>query len=478
MAHSAFECRWWLGGALALLLGALVGLALVGGAQAAEDDGWRVGRLAATQGRVWLLDREDGPGTEATGRERWRDSSTTPLTNWPLGRGDQLRTAPDGRATLQIDTLTLRLGADTELRIEQLDAARVLLWLPRGDLALHVLAEPQGRAIELRTPEGRLWPLRVGHYRASRAHDSTQATAWAGEWRFDADDSALNVPEGRRADFWQQGRPPRTHYAWVGVDRDAFADWTRREARNDVAPAAPLAPELAGMPGAGDLQRWGDWRDDPAAGRVWLPRELPPGWAPYRDGRWVWVSPWGWTWIDAAPWGFAPFHYGQWVLIGGRWAWAPAPRVERHRYVPVLPGWGHVVPRHEPPRPWRRPEPPLRLEPPRLEPPRTEPPRAEPPRAVPPRVQPPRAESPLRPVPPVPAAPVVPAPAPPPPAAAVPAVPAAPSAPGATPKPSAPPAPPPTAQVPRVERPLPDGRLQRDGHSPRDSRRSDEHQVR
>lgn len=458
---------------MALLLAACLGLLLADGARAAEDDGWRVGRIAATQGRVWLLDRDDGGPPEAAesprARERWHDSSTDPLINWPLGRGDQLRTAADGRATLQIDTLTLRLGADTELRIEQLDAARVVLWLPRGDLALHVLAEPQGRAIELRTPEGRLWPLRVGHYRVSRRHDSTQATAWAGEWRFDADDSALNVPEGRRADFWLQGQPPRTHYVWVGMDRDAFADWTRRDARADAPPNAPLPPELAGLPGAGDLQRWGDWRDDAEAGRVWLPRDLPPGWAPYREGRWVWVQPWGWTWVDAAPWGFAPFHYGQWVQISGRWAWAPGPRVERRRFVPVLPGWGHVVPRHEPPRPWRRPEPP-RIEAPRYEPPRHEPPRPlpPPPRQEPPRALPPPTASPPVSPPPVVRVPPTPTPSSPPAAAPQPAPAAQPPVPATPATPAVPPRGEPRND-PRTD-PRPPGQIKRDEREERESR--------
>ncbi|MDT7834879.1 DUF6600 domain-containing protein [Aquabacterium sp. OR-4] len=350
----------------------LLWLAQAGSAWAADDEPLRVGRLAATQGPVWLLDRSDEAEGEprssrqdrerANGRDTWHDSREASLVNWPLGRGDRLRTGAAGRAVLQLDSLTLRLGADSELHIEQLDAGQLRLWLPRGDLALHVLADPGTRAIELRTPEGRLWPRRAGHYRASRVHDSTQATAWDGEWHFDADDSALSLGEGRRADFWLQGRPPRTHHAWTGVDRDDFADWARREARADTAPAAALPADLASLPGAGDLQRWGDWRDDPEAGRVWQPRQLPPGWAPYRDGRWVWLSPWGWTWIDAARWGFTPFHYGQWLLLGGRWCWSPGPVVPRHRYRPVQPGWSHARPQPQPLLP--HPMPPRQLHPP------------------------------------------------------------------------------------------------------------------
>ena len=30
---------------------------------------------------------------------------------------------------------------------------------------------------------------------------------------------------------------------------------------------------------------------------------MPEKWAPYRHGYWRWIEPWGWTWIDDAPWG-------------------------------------------------------------------------------------------------------------------------------------------------------------------------------
>jgi hypothetical protein len=54
-----------------------------------------------------------------------------------------------------------------------------------------------------------------------------------------------------------------------------------------------------------------------------MPQQVAIDWAPYRDGHWAYVVPWGWTWVDNAPWGFTPFHYGRWVLYGNRWAWLP-----------------------------------------------------------------------------------------------------------------------------------------------------------
>jgi hypothetical protein len=93
------------------------------------------------------------------------------------------------------------------------------------------------------------------------------------------------------------------------------------------------------MTGAEDLDRYGRWDRHPDYGPLWIPARVSPGWAPYRFGHWTWISPWGWTWVDDAPWGFAPFHYGRWVSWGGRWCWAPGGYVARPVYAPALVAW-------------------------------------------------------------------------------------------------------------------------------------------
>ncbi len=47
------------------------------------------------------------------------------------------------------------------------------------------------------------------------------------------------------------------------------------------------------MTGYADLGGYGDWRGSPQYGAVWYPSQVPADWAPYRDGRWIWVAPWG-----------------------------------------------------------------------------------------------------------------------------------------------------------------------------------------
>ncbi len=294
-----------------------------------------VGRLSALQGEVRYYDRDSGI---------WLGSAQQPLRNWPLAAGDRLRTGTDARAELRLGSTTLRLGSGVDLTLQQLAESRLELLLQSGTLALRLAQTPAGDAgsVVVNTPEGRWLPLQPGHYRLERQADArtpaTQATVWRGELRFEGADSTLMVPPGRRADVWlDHGRGP-TRYAWANVERDAFADWVARDERGDDAPitARHVPP---GMTGWQDLDRHGDWVDSPDYGSVWQPRQVALGWAPFHDGRWAWVAPWGWTWIDAAPWGFAPFHYGSWVMLSGRWCWSPGPRLARPHFAPVHQAW-------------------------------------------------------------------------------------------------------------------------------------------
>jgi len=40
--------------------------------------------------------------------------------------------------------------------------------------------------------------------------------------------------------------------------------------------------------------------------------------------------------VDDSPWGYAPFHYGRWVSVGGRWGWIAGPVAVRAVYAPAL----------------------------------------------------------------------------------------------------------------------------------------------
>ena len=119
---------------------------------------------------------------------------------------------------------------------------------------------------------------------------------------------------------------------------DWFDDWcSSRDRREDRSESARYVPR--DMIGYEDLDDQGSWRPVADYGNVWFPRTVSAGWAPYREGHWAWIEPWGWTWIDQAPWGFAPFHYGRWAFIGSSWGWIPGPVVVRPVYAPALVAW-------------------------------------------------------------------------------------------------------------------------------------------
>ncbi len=89
------------------------------------------------------------------------------------------------------------------------------------------------------------------------------------------------------------------------------------------------------MTGFAELDAAGTWESTSEYGIVWVPAGLFADWAPYRDGHWRWIAPWGWTWIDNQPWGFVTSHYGRWAFIGEHWAWVPGTFVAQPVYVPA-----------------------------------------------------------------------------------------------------------------------------------------------
>ncbi len=302
------------------LLAALLMSLLAHAALADPSD--RVGRLAELQGQVWLF------GTESAD---W----VTAVRNRPLTTGDRLSTGADGRATLRIGSSTLRLSAGTEIEVLQLHDDVVRVQLHNGLLALRLRAHEAARETELLTAEGRFKPDRAGRYRLDRVDATSSVTVWSGQLRLEAPGNAVTLAAGQRADVWNNGR---TQFALIEPLRDTFGDEVAAADLNDEqsVSAKYVSPEMTGIE---DLDRNGRWENDPEYGALWVPRGVAPGWAPYRYGHWAWIKPWGWTWVDDAPWGFAPFHYGRWVYRHDAWAWAPGQWVARPVYAPALVAW-------------------------------------------------------------------------------------------------------------------------------------------
>ncbi|MGA0587073.1 DUF6600 domain-containing protein [Dyella sp. KRB-257] len=315
--------RWpRFGALLALTLAAGVGHAQSTSADAGDPPD-RVARLAYLAGDVGFL---------PAGASDWSDASL----NRPLTRGDRLAAAGNARAELELDHASLRLDRDTDVGVLQLDDRLAQLELTRGTLNLSVRSLDPDESYEIDTPNVALVVSSPGVFRIDvddRA-GTTKITALEGQATvYGEGDASRRVIGGHRYRF-DDSSLAQVAESYAG-SQDAFDRWCAdRDARYARAGSRRYVSE--DVIGYEDLDHYGRWQSDDAYGQVWYPAYVASDWAPYRDGHWAYVAPWGWTWIDDAPWGFAPYHYGRWVYVRDRWGWIPGPRELRAVYAPAL----------------------------------------------------------------------------------------------------------------------------------------------
>jgi hypothetical protein len=258
--------------------------------------------------------------------------------NRPLTIGDNVWADKDSRAELNLGTGVMRISSETSLTLTNVTNDAVQVQLHQGTLNVHVHKLYGGEVYEIDTPNQAFTVTKSGDYRfdVDPAGDSTVVTVWKGEGEATGQGPAVRLHEGQQARFTNGNS--LAHQISDAPKKDGFDDWCQvRDKREDNSVSAQyVAP---GVVGAGDLDEYGAWRQTPDYGPVWVPTAVAPGWAPYSNGQWIWQNPWGWTWVDAAPWGFAPFHYGRWVSFGGYWGWAPGPYYARPYYAPALVAW-------------------------------------------------------------------------------------------------------------------------------------------
>lgn len=299
----------------------LILFAVLAAATAQADPPARVGRLALVENGVNFRVGRDDEGGPAS-------------INWPISSGALLESERRGRAEVWVGSTAFRLAGGASLAFPVLDDREVSLQLQRGTLAVSILDPEQSNDVTVETPEGRIRFTTPGRFRIDVFSDHTELTAQAGQAMFNDGERNTPVRAGQKASLYA-GEPLRIA---ADYDRDAFDYWVAE--RENAALASQSRRHVSpAMTGYQDLDAYGDWQAQTEYGAVWYPRSVADDWAPYRVGRWVWVAPWGWTWVDQAPWGFAPFHYGRWVQVRGRWGWAPGTYVARPVYAPALVAW-------------------------------------------------------------------------------------------------------------------------------------------
>ncbi len=305
---------------------ALLGIAVLGAGsrlQAQNDNGYdppnRVARISMIQGNVSL---------EPNGVNNFSQAEV----NYPLTGGDRVYADNNSFGELQTAGLTVRLGNGADVTLSSLTDTIAQFGLAQGSVRVRTRSIPafngQRGSIEVDTPNGAIVVEQPGDIRVDcyPQDDTTVVTVSSGA--VEVTGQNLDQQLGANQSLRLSGSNPVYAEQVQLLPPDALDNFDQqRESRRARANAYQyVSPDMIG---AADLDDYGDWhaadQDHQGYGAVWYPRDVASGWTPYSNGHWAWVAPWGWTWVEAEPWGFAPFHYGRWASFGGRWGWVPGP---------------------------------------------------------------------------------------------------------------------------------------------------------
>jgi len=288
----------------------------------AQDPPSRAARLSYSTGSVSFQPGGEGDWVEA-------------VHNRPLTTGDNLWADKDSRAELQVGSTSFRIDSETSITLLELDDTTTQVRLSQGSLIFRLRHLDDNDHFEIDTPNSAFVVQRTGEYRVdvNSTGDETNVTVWKGRGEVTGGGASYVVIAGQRARF--NGTDQLDHEIDQVPGNDDFDEFAFN--RDDVEDRAESSNYISTeMTGYEDLDAYGQWHYAADYGPVWTPVGVAVGWAPYRFGHWVWIAPWGWTWVEDEPWGFAPFHYGRWAFVAGAWCWAPGPIAVRPVYAPAF----------------------------------------------------------------------------------------------------------------------------------------------
>lgn len=249
------------------------------------------------------------------------------VVNMPISEGDRLGTT-EGRAEIYLGKANyIRLDNNTKIDFLKLPDKRnaltqIQIWA--GNVYFSVKSLEKEKNIEIHTPDVSVYLLADGLYRIDvRENGETEIFVFDGLVEAAGETSSVLIKDEQRLeaiDGHFTSRPSR----FYAVAEDSFDRWSEyRDSQIHKQLAKNYLPqELEDF--EYELDSYGDWAYVPPYGNVWVPGGIDPYWRPYYNGRWIWLSSCGWTWLPYEPWGWATFHFGRWHWsLGLGWYWIP-----------------------------------------------------------------------------------------------------------------------------------------------------------
>ena len=230
--------------------------------------------------------------------------------NAPVAAHNIISTRPRAQTEIQIGSTVVRLDAESELEISQIDAKHVSLNLHYGSAFFNVQDSSIVPQFEVRTTQGRLSLLEPGQVRvdAGTQPDATAIRLFSGSARFaGADGNQINLQSGTQVAL--RGRDVST----TPLMQDEFDDWNLGASGGRSGPS--------GITAAPRYDTRGETRYEPV---TQAPRETItyysepayisdqyPGQIVYNNVRTEYYPGWG----------YAPLYLGAWLWLNNAWYW-------------------------------------------------------------------------------------------------------------------------------------------------------------
>jgi hypothetical protein len=308
-----------------VLLGAMALLAVAAATTAAaqDDPTAEAGRLSYVTGNVSI---------QPAGVDDWGQAAS----NLPLGPGDRIYTYGDGRAEIQVGQTFLRVGPNSDVTFVDATPDRLEFGVAQGMVHVHSFGLWQGQALHVNTPSGSMALNQPGEIRVEvPANNNVAIYTNLGNNAWVSGAGGFGQGLGERQTLELVGSNP-VYPQWLQTNGpDELDVWSQARDMQIITAQSYryVSPE---MPGAYELDANGSWVQTADYGPVWFPNNVGYGWQPYHNGHWMNHAPWGWVWVEDEPWGYAPFHYGRWAQVGGRWGWLPGPPTAHPVWSPAL----------------------------------------------------------------------------------------------------------------------------------------------
>src|SRR5437870_197861 len=344
----------------------LLGIAIIAGAAVFIWRRYEPSAAAKTLPNAARIERVDGQvavnhSLDNTANGQWIAATV----NSPISVGDRLYTRENSRSQIAFTGRNFAtVDSNTSLDMLDLSSSKTQIALREGSALFDVGSLGSGSLFEIATPCGAVDLQQPGVYRmaidnngyatAAAVSGQAQVVGQGGSGTINKGE-VLTVPcqgasvgsrggsvgtisrvdndqAGTYLDNYYRYRYPkkydgryRNYYTYL--DDPYYYDPSRNyDSYNYVSEY---------VPGAYDLDDYGDWQYVSDYGYAWHPR-VDTGWAPYESGYWDMDYPYGLTWVSSEPWGYAPYHYGRWAYASNEWFWVPDSTYAYPTYSPAL----------------------------------------------------------------------------------------------------------------------------------------------